>query len=177
MSPPGRSPHGHIHVRRIRGEDWQQLRALRLEAVADTPSAFLERHADAARRDDGSWRRRAEGSASGEDSAMFIAAEESGEWIGMLGLYRDAPGEAQVVSVYVAPHGRGAGVLEELLDWAQRWARSAGLNRLRLLVHEDNARARAAYVRLGFAPTGRSSPYPLDQTKVEYELDKRFADG
>jgi RimJ/RimL family protein N-acetyltransferase len=68
-------------------------------------------------------------------------------------------------------------VLEELLDWAQRWARSAGLNRLRLLVHEDNARARAAYVRLGFAPTGRSSPYPLDQTKVEYELDKRFADG
>lgn len=177
MGPKGPRPHARVHVRRVRGDDWQQLRELRLEALADTPSAFLELHSDAAGRDEGSWRRRAEGSSAGEDSAMFIAAEASGEWIGMLGVYRDAPGEAQVVSVYVAPRARGQGVLDELLDQAERWALSVGLNRLRLLVHEDNARARAAYERLGFAPTGGAFPYPLDETRVESELDKRLRPG
>jgi RimJ/RimL family protein N-acetyltransferase len=174
MNPEGRRPHARVHVRRVRADDWQQLRALRLEALADTPSAFLELHSDAARCDEGSWRRRAEGSAAGEDCAMFIAAEASGEWIGMLGLYRDAPGEAQVVSVYVAPRARGQGVLDELLEQAEQWARGGGLHRLRLLVHEDNARARAAYGRLGFAPTGHSFPDPLDKTRRESELDKRL---
>ena len=177
MSPKGPRPHAKVHVRRVRGDDWQQLRALRLEALADSPSAFLELLSDAAGRDEGSWRRRAEGSSAGEDSAMFIAAEASGEWIGMLGVYRDAPGEAQVVSVYVAPRARAQGVLDELLELAQGWALSVGLHRLRLLVHEDNARARAAYERLGFVPTGRSFPYPLDETRVEAELDKRLSPG
>ena len=161
-------------MRRVRGADWQQLRALRLEALADAPSAFLELHCDAALRDEGSWRRRAEGSSTGEDSAMFIAAEASGEWIGMLGVYRDAPGEAQVVSVYVAPRARGQRVLDELLERAQGWALSVGLHRLRLSVHEDNIRAQAAYERLGFAPTGRSFPYALDETRLERELEKRL---
>jgi RimJ/RimL family protein N-acetyltransferase len=174
MSPQGRRPHARVHVRRVRAGDWQQLRALRLEALADTPLAFLELYSDAARRDEGSWRRRAEGSAAGEDSAMFIAAEASGEWIGMLGVYRDTPGDAQVVSVYVAPHARGQGVLDELLDQAERWALSVGLHRLRLLVHEDNARALAAYGRLGFTPTGRSFPDPRDKTRRESELTKRL---
>ena len=173
MSPSGLPP-ARPHVRRIRGRDWQQLRALRLEALGDTPLAFLELHAEAALRDDGSWRRRAEGSATGSDSAMFVASEASGEWIGMLGVYRDTPDEAQVVSVYVAPRARGHGVLDALLDQAQQWARSVGLDRLRLLVHEDNSRARTAYERLGFTPTGRSFPCSLDQTRAEHELDKRL---
>ena len=160
-------------MRRVRGADWQQLRALRLEALADAPSAFLELHCDAALRDEGSWRRRAEGSSTGEDSAMFIAADASGEWIGMLSVYRDA-GEAQVVSVYVAPRARGQGVLDDLLDRAQGWALSVGLHRLRLSVHEDNIRALAAYARLGFAPTGRSFPYLLDETRLERELAKQL---
>ena len=82
-----------------------------------------------------------------------------------------------MVSVYVAPRARGQGILAELLEQAQGWALSVGLHRLRLLVHEDNARARAAYGRLGFVPTGRSFPYPLDETRVEHELDKRLPPG
>ena len=177
MSQPGPPAPACPHVRRIRGDDWPQLRALRLEALADAPSAYLELHADALEQGEGSWRRRAEGSSMGEDSAMFIAAEPSGEWIGMLGIYRDAPGEAQVVSVYVAPRGRGHGILARLLAEAEQWARSVGLTRLRLLVHEDNARARTAYGRLGFAPTGQSFPHPRNGTRVEHELDKRLPLG
>ena len=45
-----------------------------------------------------------------------------------------------------------------------------GAGSLRLLVHESNDRAAAAYSWLGFLPTGHREPYPLDVTTQEVEL-------
>jgi hypothetical protein len=36
-----------VDVRRVRPEDWSDLRSLRLEALEDTPLGFLETLADA----------------------------------------------------------------------------------------------------------------------------------
>jgi ribosomal protein S18 acetylase RimI-like enzyme len=52
----------------------------------------------------------------------------------------------------------------------------AGLTReLVLEVHEDNARARAAYRRLGFAETGATRPYPLPPGGAELEMARPLA--
>ena len=65
------------------------------------------------------------------------------------------------MSVYVAPSQRGTGLAGQLLDGVIAWARGeAGLNRLHLYVHEDNARAHAFYRRYGFTETGGALPVP-----------------
>jgi ribosomal protein S18 acetylase RimI-like enzyme len=70
-------------------------------------------------------------------------------------------------AVYVTPSARRAGLL---VDAAVRWGRAQGALSLHLEVHEDNARAQAAYRRLGFVLTGRRRPYPLDETAHELEM-------
>ena len=45
---------------------------------------------------------------------------------------------------------------------------------LRLDVHADNLRARAAYVKRGFVLTGKTLPYELDTSQFEVEMIKRL---
>jgi ribosomal protein S18 acetylase RimI-like enzyme len=65
---------------------------------------------------------------------------------------------------------RGQGLLGELVARCADWARAQGQSELVLEVHEDNARARAAYRGLGFVETGATQPYPLDPTRLELEM-------
>ena len=58
-----------------------------------------------------------------------------------------------VQSVYVAPAHRRRGAFGALLDHAAAAAGAAGAVGLRLYVERDNAPARAAYARRGFAET------------------------
>jgi ribosomal protein S18 acetylase RimI-like enzyme len=56
-----------------------------------------------------------------------------------------------------------------LLDAAVAWAWERGLERVRLIVHEDNARAQGFYRRAGFVPSGVI--VPLEQAPGEKELE------
>ncbi|ACV07236.1 predicted acyltransferase [Kytococcus sedentarius DSM 20547] len=67
---------------------------------------------------------------------------------------RLAANRGQLIGVYVDPAHRGRGLRGRLTEAAADWTRGLGLGTLSLWVHEDNARARAAYSRLGFRPTG-----------------------
>lgn len=50
-------------------------------------------------------------------------------------------------------------------DWADRRG-------LPLEVHEDNARAQAAYRKLGFRDTGERAPYPLPPGGQELVMER-----
>lgn len=79
--------------------------------------------------------------------------------------------QAHLVGVYVRPEHRGSGVTEALFRAAVEWAHSLeGLERVRLYVHQDNARAQAFYRRFGFGRSGASVAVPGDPAKVEYEM-------
>jgi GNAT superfamily N-acetyltransferase len=160
-----------IAVRRLRPDEWQASRAIRLEALADTPIGFLEVLADARQRTDEGWRERARAVSEGDEQALFLAWDGERP-IGTAGGWRRDGGPAVVVfAVYVTPSRRGADVLDRLLDAVEGWARGLeGVTELRLEVHEDNARARAAYARRGFAETGASCPYEPDPTRLELEM-------
>lgn len=162
-------------VRRVRADEWPDVRALRLEATSDPDAAiaFLETPAQARTRTEGFWRERTVQAAESEVAAQFVAEEEDGSWVGSLSVLIRATGQtdhlgryvddrrADVVGVYVNPAHRGTGTIDALFDAAAAWAASQGLHRLTLDVHADNVRAQAAYRRNGFTPTGVTFTGPI----------------
>lgn len=173
-----------VRVRRVLAGDGARVRALRLEALQDPAAgiAFLETHEAAAARPGTFWDERAASAALSSSSAQFIA-ELASAWVGTVtvlvpepaipdyfGRVREA-GTALLVAVYVAPAQRGRGILPRLIDAGAEWARRQGCGILFLDVHEDNARARAAYARLGFTPTGGTI---VGQNGRELEMSRRI---
>jgi ribosomal protein S18 acetylase RimI-like enzyme len=163
-----------VAVRRIRADEWREVRALRLEATADPAAAiaFLESHDEVAARPDSFWLERAEHAADSETAAQFVAVVAE-EWVGSLSVIIRASGQtdhlgrfmddrrAFVVGVYVRPANRGSGAVDLLMAAAAEWAAAQGLAEVNLDVHRDNARAQAAYRRAGFAPTGETLTGPI----------------
>ncbi|MCW2679912.1 MAG: GCN5-related N-acetyltransferase [Frankiales bacterium] len=149
-------------LRRVEPGDWPAVKRLRLEALADTPLGFLETHEAAAGLPDDAWRYRAvRGSQGGDSCQLFVVRD--GVPVGTAVTFPDAvdPAVWWVVAVYLRPEARGEGLLGRLVEALGEHARGHGARLLRLQVHEDNGRARAAYRRLGFAETGEREPYPL----------------
>ena len=157
-----------VTVRRTQPDEWRETRDLRLAALLDpaAPMAFLETHDDALARPDTFWQERARGNATSDTVAAYVAVDADGRWVGTATGLVEAPGATDVlggpvtrrqvhlVGVFVRPEHRGAGLLGELFEAVQDWARDRGIDRARLCVHVDNARAQAAYRKLGFTPSG-----------------------
>jgi len=72
---------------------------------------------------------------------------------------RLAAGEAEILSVAVAPARRGRGVARKLLDLHLRRVAGLGAMAVFLEVDEDNAAARRLYARAGFRDVGRRPAY------------------
>ncbi len=157
-------------IRRLVREDWELLRAVRLEMLADSPLAYLETLSAARRQTDTQWQERAGMMSSGTN--ITLLADGGADDPRVRGLMRVAlkepqgqeqPRRAILLSVYVAPAYRGLGLAEELLEEACGVARAElGAAVLELGVHEDNQRAKAFYLRHGFGFTGESRPFPQD---------------
>jgi RimJ/RimL family protein N-acetyltransferase len=151
-----------ITVRQASVADWRLWRELRLAALHDAPYAFGTTYAEASARDDDWWR--AQWSAPG----VRLLVEANGVAVGMCGLFlpEDSTGHPMLISMWVAPEGRGTGAAGALLDAAIAWTRDAGHAALVLGVVEDNAPARRLYERFGFTPTGESEPLRSNLTKT-----------
>lgn len=147
-----------IAVRRITSEDWREVKALRLQALADAaaPMAFLDTVEHAAAQPDRLWQERAANAAGDAAAAQFVAIADDGTWTGTVTVlpHREQHDAGLVVGVYVADAHRGAGVIDALFDAAAIWSRDRGLRALVLEVHVDNERAQAVYRRRGFVRIG-----------------------
>jgi len=156
-------------------DDWREVRALRLEMLRDTPMAFGETLQDALGHTESEWRMRA-ARGTAEHGTVLVAIDPAGQWVGTMGGYVPDPASGPLlVGVYVTPEhrGRAAGVFDALLGAIEEWARGEGPV-LTLHVHEDNSRARAAYLRRGFTETGHRVQYVLDAGAMEIEMVKRL---
>jgi ribosomal-protein-alanine N-acetyltransferase len=74
-------------------------------------------------------------------------------------LSRFAAGEAEILSIAIAPKQRGCGLSRPLLDLNLRRLAGLGTRTVFLEVDENNAPARALYRRAGFADVGRRKSY------------------
>ncbi|MFJ8585577.1 GNAT family N-acetyltransferase [Streptomyces sp. NPDC093595] len=163
-------------IRPLRSDEWRKARDIRLAALRDPIAhlAFLDTYEAAAARPDEHWQERTAGAAEGNDGIrQFVAEAPDGTWDGTAtvlvehrgveSLFGDVPvvQQTQVVGVYVRPAARGAGLADALFRAALEWSWSLEgepVQRVRLHVHEENARARAFYRKLGFEPTGAHMP-------------------
>jgi ribosomal protein S18 acetylase RimI-like enzyme len=162
-----------VDIAPMRPDQWRELRALRLEMLADSPLAFVEALPAAEGLSDEEWQARAV-RYTAPGSLNLVAAERNhGRWVGTMSVYvDDGAGRAYVVAVYVAPsqRGRDAGIADALLDRVEEWARDHGHAELWLEVHEDNPRAQGFYLRRGYRFTGETRPYDLDPAGQELEM-------
>ncbi|MFE2066018.1 GNAT family N-acetyltransferase [Streptomyces sp. NPDC059467] len=176
---------GDYVIRAIRADEWEAVKQFGLDSLRDPVAsiAFLDTYEEAAARPDSFYQDRAARSAEEPSSArQFIAETDDGEWAGRLTVLIEEAGttdwagspverrQGHVVGVYVRPEHRGNGLIKALFDTGVAWARERDAERVRLLVHEDNARAQGAYRKAGFVPSGVTVQLDADEGKTEFEF-------
>ncbi|MBW5487053.1 GNAT family N-acetyltransferase [Streptomyces bambusae] len=178
-------------IRPVRADEWEKAKELRLTALQDPVAriAFLETYEKASAQPDSFWQDRTQRAAESATVRQFVAEAPDGTWVGSVTVFVEAAGsdsvlddqaevdQGHVVGVFVRPEHRGTGVIESLFEAGVSWAWSLEeprLERVRLFVHEDNARAAAFYGRFGFRPSGVVIPMPNDPSakEIEYVLPR-----
>ena len=156
-----------MNVRRLGIDEGARLRAIRLRALQEAPDAFGSTFEEAVARPPASWREQL------EKLPTFVATRGDDD-VGVVRCALDERGDtASLISMWVAPEVRGAGVGATLIDAVIACARSSGAKRLRLDVAEGNARAIALYRRKGFLPNGETSVFPAPREHIrecQFEL-------
>jgi ribosomal protein S18 acetylase RimI-like enzyme len=162
-------------VRRVDAGESRRLRAIRLEAVRDTPTAFSSSYAELASHTDVFWQERAAAEATSDNRATFIACAPDHDWVGSVstGPLVEVPDHAHIHAVYVRAGHRGpTGLGARLVDTAIRFAQQhIDVSRLTLGVHENNTRALAFYRRIGFRMTGKVIPYQPNSLEKCYIME------
>lgn len=129
--------------------DWPQWRSLRLEALADAPAAFGSKLCDWIDAPDERWRSRM------RDVPLNVIAMLDDEPVGQVSALDGGPAASvELISMWVAPMARSAGVGNVLIDAVISWAASQGASSVELSVKESNRRARRLYERNQFLVDG-----------------------
>jgi GNAT superfamily N-acetyltransferase len=162
-----------MEIRRIRADEGLRLRALRLRALGDTPTAYGSTLASEESYPEAIWHERAASGAAG-DKVVTIVAEHDNRLLGMAtGLAADSATHElnpAMVGVFVdgtvRQQGVGAGLVEKVIDWAK----ARGSDRLFVWITSGNEPAIALYRRCGFRVTGATRPNAHTSTLLEYEM-------
>ena len=149
----------NFSIKSTKEDDWTLERELRIAQLAENSLWFSETLDEALAFEEQEWRLRARRGT--EPTGVRVAAVESGteRWLGIMGGYigrlSDGSASPLLVSVYVREgyRGREMGITDALLQTVQDWACTQG-DQIGLTVHEDNARAIAAYAKRGFVDHG-----------------------
>ncbi|MEF9904902.1 GNAT family N-acetyltransferase [Streptomyces sp. P9-A2] len=171
-------------IRPVRAGEWTALKRLRLTALRDPVAdiAFLDTYEKAVAQPDTYWQERTARAAEGADGMrQFIAETAGGAWVGTVAVLVEEPGatdlagfpverrQGHLFGVFVRPEHRGNGLTKALFEAALEWAWAVRLERVRLIVHPDNARALGFYRKAGFVESGVT--LPLAGKPDEHELE------
>lgn len=157
-----------MYIRRLQATDLNNYRALRQQALLESPSAFSATPQTEQTVTDAQLLARFD---STPGQAIW-GAWDNGRLCATLGMYREQSAKlehnATLFAMYVAPGTRGRGVAGRLLQAAIEHGRALGLRWLQLGVNADNRAALHLYENAGFAVCGRM-PEAI-------ALDERFHD-
>lgn len=156
-----------IELRELTGDDWQTWRELRLAALEEAPYAFGSRLADWVDAEEERWRARLEL----PGSRNYVAVLD-GTPVGMAsGVRTEENGIVELISMWIAPAGRGRGIGDQLMAEVEHWARDDHADTLQLSVTDGNDKAHALYLRSGFIDT--DLPGELMPDGVHHEIVMR----
>jgi GNAT superfamily N-acetyltransferase len=158
-------------VRRVRSDEGDVLRDIRLAALQESPAAFGSSYEAEAAGAQSDWAERARSGAEGVDRVTFFAVLD-GHVVGLVGGYRPDPSgsDAELVSMWTSPAARRAGVGRALVNAVVEWAREVAATRLCLWVTRGNEPAQRMYESIGFRETGDCQPLPSDPCKDEIRM-------
>ncbi|MFL5798056.1 MAG: GNAT family N-acetyltransferase [Actinomycetota bacterium] len=165
-----------MRIRATTEADWEALRDIRLRALEDAPYAFgstIERERS---RTEAEWREWA-GRGRWANGVTFVATEGD-RFLGLAGGFPEEgePDAVHLVSMWVDPSVRRAGVGCALIDTVVGWAHDRGARSVHLWVADGNDAAIALYRSCGFEPSGTRQPLPSN-TAVDEELYHRSLTG
>ncbi|WP_435200192.1 GNAT family N-acetyltransferase [Janibacter sp. GS2] len=144
-----------ITVRALTEDEWETYRSLRLEALQESPDAFVADHDAEAAQPEEFWRKRMARSAR-------LVAESDGEQVGVASVgdatESDAENGGQLFGLWVRPDWRGRSVAASLVRQSALVAESKGFGQLFYWVGSDNGRAVAFASSFGFRPTDERRP-------------------
>ena len=162
---------GAVSLRAVRPGDEARLRALRLRALADSPSAFAAVAEQEAELPESHWAELARQSEAADHLAIYVAVTGQ-DWLGMgAGRWHDREhGIAQLWGMWVDPAARGLGLGERLVTGVRGWAAAQGARFLRLGVATRPGDATPFYERLGFVRTGETRMMRTDPTRAAHFL-------
>jgi len=138
-----------VTIRRVRPEDWQLVRCVRLAALADAPDAFGRTLEEELAHPDAYWQERTAENAAGETSCAFLALIDDVPCGYVAGLLRE-PKRADLFSMWVAGNVRRRGTGLALAQAVAVWARERGAEQLSLKVVAANSGAVELYRATGF---------------------------
>ena len=150
--------------------DASLLRAIRLEALADSPQAYGSSYEETSAWSNRHWRALCR-------QWNYYLAEHEGRVVGVAsgGTNNVHPGTRWLYGMYLSPSARGTGVAQQLVEAVESWARDEGVDSLFLHVAEPMARARAFYEKEGFVLTGEVIVMQRDPTIQLSTMAKRLA--
>jgi len=159
-----------VVIKRITSEDAFVYKEVRLRALAESPTSFSATYAKEVQFPDEEWRRRAAERDGGK--AIGFLAYEDDRACGMVFCFKDDQDVAvgTIVSMWVDPAVRRAGVGRLLINAVVEWAKEREMRELKLMVTSVNQGAIAFYERNGFRMSGKTGPYPNDPAIVEFEM-------
>lgn len=131
-------------IRPTTRDDWRALKAVRLAALRDAPTAFGVTYESAAAYTDEQWQARA----AGTDKAEYLLAFDGQQAVGIVaGVVND---EYNLIAMWVHPEYRGSGVAGRLIAAIKERALARGHRRIVLDVAPENVGAAKLYQRQGF---------------------------
>ncbi|MGO1165740.1 MAG: GNAT family N-acetyltransferase [Janibacter sp.] len=144
-----------ITVRALTEDEWETYRSLRLEALQESPDAFVADHGEEADEPETFWRARMARS-------VRLVAEADDDTVGVASIgdatESDAENGGQLFGLWVRPEWRGRSVAANLVRQGARIAESKGFGQLFYWVGTDNGRAVAFASSFGFRPTDERRP-------------------
>jgi RimJ/RimL family protein N-acetyltransferase len=153
-------------------EDWEQVRAIRLEALKSEPGVFGSNYARESTFDEAQWR----AWSTGPGRAIFLLYDsDQGEVIGLTGIlaHRDDPSTAMCIASYLKPAYRGQKLSRLFYQARLDWAQGQGFTRLVVGHRASNLPSMHANQAFGFQETHRELHTWHDGTEepeIYYEL-------
>lgn len=151
----------NLHIVKLKIEDWQAYKDIRLEALKTEPQAFGASYEGNAQKPDEYWRGRLEDAARGEKSWLLFA-KANDRLIGMIGAFAEDVGDsvephsAEIISVYVTPAERGKGAAKALMTAIlQELSQKKTIRTVVLAVNVHQIPAIQLYKCFGFQITGK----------------------
>ncbi|MEY4701951.1 MAG: hypothetical protein RL326_2138 [Pseudomonadota bacterium] len=146
-----------MQIRVLTSADVEAFRVLRLEAINDSPAAFLQTEESfkaTLLADLSSWIEPT------ENKATIGVFDDAGRLLGMAGFRRDSgpkiDHKAMVWGVFLTPSARGRGVSKKLMQaLIEEASRRPDIVLLYLAVAESQVAAKALYESVGFKTFGR----------------------